>query len=77
MFGGTSYCSLQVRRQRGRSSSEMLLFIWLNGITSQKPVILIQNKSHTVFLGMDDITNTVELAGLLPGAYRNFNRMEK
>jgi len=26
---------------------------------------------------MDDITNTVELAGLIPGAYINFNIMEK
>jgi len=77
MFGGTCYCSLQVRRQRGRTSSEMLLFIWLHGIISQKPVILIPKKSHVVFLGMDDETNTVELAGLIPGAYRNFNIMEK
>lgn len=77
MFGGTCYCSLQVRRQRGRTSSEMLLFIWVHGITSQKPVTLIPNKSYTVFLRMDDETNTVELAGLIPGAYRNVNIIEK
>jgi len=45
--------------------------------TSQKPVILILNKSHIVFLGMDDKTNRTELAGLIPGAYTNFNIMEK
>jgi hypothetical protein len=28
-------------------------------------------------LAIDDMTNTAELAGLIPGAYINFNKMEE